>query len=242
MVPTFTVVRSTGEAPGFAPAVSSWLRRRPSPRPARPDTFTVPTVLHAGPPPGWRLPTRICTALQPASTGFELVDDQEALRHRFLTCTFPSRSPGTARPVVPDRPDFVAAAPTHPRRSPRAGCRQLHPAAATAKRSRSLTSIRNNSASWRTTCSSTPITATPSNRVGSSIKRALAFGEDGVVGGVPRDPEPVGDPGHGEVLHHQRPPTPTAARGGTASPAAPQPGWCLAATHARTRGSGSGAR
>jgi hypothetical protein len=28
MVPTFTVVRSTGEAPGFAPAVSSWLRRR----------------------------------------------------------------------------------------------------------------------------------------------------------------------------------------------------------------------
>ena len=52
MVPTFTVVRSTGEAPGFAPAVSSWLRRRPSPRPARPDTFTVPTVPRAGPPPG----------------------------------------------------------------------------------------------------------------------------------------------------------------------------------------------
>ena len=39
MVPTFTVVRSTGEAPGFAPAVSSWLRRRHSPRPARPDTY-----------------------------------------------------------------------------------------------------------------------------------------------------------------------------------------------------------
>ena len=28
MVPTFTVVRSTGEAPGFAPAASPWLRRR----------------------------------------------------------------------------------------------------------------------------------------------------------------------------------------------------------------------
>ena len=81
-------------------------------------------------------PARLRTALQPGSTGFELVDDQEALRHRFLTCTFPSRSPGPARPVVPDRPDFVAAAPTHPRRSPSAGCRQLHPAATTAKRSK----------------------------------------------------------------------------------------------------------
>ena len=42
---------------------------------------------------------------------------------------------------------------------------------------------------------------------------SLAFGEDGVVGGVPRDSEPVGDPGHGEVLHHQafqRPPQSTA--------------------------------
>lgn len=44
MVPTFTVVRSTGEAPGFAPAVSSWLRRRHSPRPVGLDTLAVPTV------------------------------------------------------------------------------------------------------------------------------------------------------------------------------------------------------
>lgn len=54
------------------------------------------------------------TAHQPGSTGFELVDDEEALRHRFLAYTFPSCSPGTTRPVVPDRPDFVAAAPTLP--------------------------------------------------------------------------------------------------------------------------------
>ena len=114
MVPTFTVVRSTGEAPGFAPAVSSRPRRRPSPRPARPDTLAVPAVPRPGPPPGWRRPARLRTALPPISTGFERVDDQEALRHRFLACTFPSRSPGTARPVVPDRPDFVAAAPTCP--------------------------------------------------------------------------------------------------------------------------------
>jgi hypothetical protein len=30
----------------------------------------------------------------------------------------------------------------------------------------------------------------------------LALGEDGVVGGVPRDPEPFGDPGDGEVSDH----------------------------------------
>ena len=102
-------------------------------------------------------------------------------------CTFPSRSPGTARPVVPDRPDFVAAAPTHPRRSPRAGCRQLHPAATTAKRSRSLTSIRNNSASWRTMCSSTPIDRDAVEPVRVVDQHPLAFGQDGVVGGVPGD-------------------------------------------------------
>ncbi|CCI52284.1 hypothetical protein BN13_2130002 [Nostocoides jenkinsii Ben 74] len=48
VVPTFTVVRSTGEVPGFAPAVSSWLLRRPSPRPARPGTCHRPD---SSPPP-----------------------------------------------------------------------------------------------------------------------------------------------------------------------------------------------
>ena len=64
----------------------------------------------------WLMTTtgRVRTAYQPRSTGFELVDDEEASRHRFLACTFPSCSPGTARPVVPNRPDFVAAAPTLP--------------------------------------------------------------------------------------------------------------------------------
>src|SRR5665647_1035031 len=134
-----------------------------------PTHTTVPTVPHPWRPPGWRPPGRLRTALQPASTGFELVEDQEASRHRFLTCTFPSCSPDPAHPAVLDRPDFVAAAPTQPRRSPGPGCRQLHPTATTAKRCRSLTSIRNNSASWRTTCSSTPITLTSSKRAGSSI-------------------------------------------------------------------------
>jgi putative transposase len=50
---------------------------------------------------------------------------------------------------VLNRPDFVAAAPTYPG-DPRIGCRQLHPTATTAEHRRSPTSIRHNSASWRT--------------------------------------------------------------------------------------------
>jgi hypothetical protein len=44
MVPTFTVVRSTGEVPGFAPCGLVVAGLRPSPRPVGPYTFTVPTV------------------------------------------------------------------------------------------------------------------------------------------------------------------------------------------------------
>lgn len=164
MVPTFTVVRSMGEVPGFAPAVSSWLRRSPSPRPAGPDTCHRSDSSPHRPPTGCRCSARVRTALPPRSTGFERVDDQEALRHRFLTYTVPSRSPGPTHPVVLGRPDFVAAAPTQTRRSPDPGCRQLHPAATTAWRWWSLTSIRNNSASWRTMCSSTPSMRTPRAR------------------------------------------------------------------------------
>lgn len=36
------------------------------------------------------------------------------MQHRFLAYTVLSRSPGPAHPVVLDRPDFVAAAPTLP--------------------------------------------------------------------------------------------------------------------------------
>jgi len=32
----------------------------------------------------------------------------------------------------------------------------------------------------------------------------LAFGQNGVVGGVPRDPETLSDTGHGQVLNHHR--------------------------------------
>jgi hypothetical protein len=42
MVPTFTDIRSTSEAPGFTPAALSQLRRRPSSRPAGPGMRNLP--------------------------------------------------------------------------------------------------------------------------------------------------------------------------------------------------------
>lgn len=68
--------------------------------------------------PSQEFPSRslgqVRTAYQPRSTGFELARSEEALHHRFLACTVPSRSPSPTHPVVLGRPDFVAAAPTLP--------------------------------------------------------------------------------------------------------------------------------
>jgi hypothetical protein len=50
----------------------------------------------------------------PDPPGSSWSSDEEALRHRFLTYTVPSCSPGPTHPVVLSRPDFVAAAPTLP--------------------------------------------------------------------------------------------------------------------------------
>lgn len=70
----------------------------------------------------------------PNPPDLELVQISRGVRHRFLAYTFPSCSPGPTHLAVLGRPDFVAAAPTLPRRSPRPGCRQLPPAATTAGR------------------------------------------------------------------------------------------------------------
>lgn len=161
MVPTFTVVLLTGEASGFA------LRYRrgyavdfhhdlPDPARHRSDSSIPVTTTNGG------LNKQLRIANQPSSTGLELGVDQEPLRHRFLSYTFPSCSPDTSHPVVLDRPDFVTATPTHPGRSPKTACRQLQLTATTVNQCRSFTSIRNDSTSWRTICAFTPITLTPS--------------------------------------------------------------------------------
>ena len=92
----------------------------------------------------------------------------------------------------------------------------------------------------RHTCSSTPMTRDAVEPVRVVDQDALALGQDGVVGGVPRDPEPFGDPGDGQVLDHdafQRPPQPAARQ---LRPRLGRLGWCLGATRARSRCTGSG--
>lgn len=105
----------------------------------------------------------VCTAIQPASTGFELAEVLRASQRWFLSSTFRSCLPGLHRPVVPVHPVVVGAA-LHPiwptrraRLSPastaplrRNGGTGLTPAhGLTAPRgARSLTSTRIISASW----------------------------------------------------------------------------------------------
>jgi hypothetical protein len=155
-VPMFTVVRSTGEAPGFAPAASSWLRRRPSPRPAGPSTSDRPDS--SPPAPAARLQPQT-SRYAPLSSPHPPGSSWPTMKRRDNTGSLriPSRLAHQTRPIrqcwtvltlsrlLPPSPAF-----------PGSGCRQLHPTATTAKRRRSPTSIRNNSASWRTMCSSTP--------------------------------------------------------------------------------------
>jgi hypothetical protein len=89
MVPTFTVVRSTGEASGYTPAASPRLRRR---------QFTVASQSKLRrpdlefPAPQFR---RVRAANQPTSTGLELADRQEASDTGFLR--IPSRLAHRAR-------------------------------------------------------------------------------------------------------------------------------------------------
>lgn len=62
---------------------------------------------------------------------------------------------------------------------------------------------------WRHTCSSTPTVVTPIEPGRVVDQDPSAFGQDGVVGGVPRHGQRLSDPGHAQVLHHnrnQRPP------------------------------------
>jgi hypothetical protein len=51
---------------------------------------------------------------QPISVKFELVGAKEALHHRFLAYSSPSRSPNPRHLTVLTRPGFVRAAPTLP--------------------------------------------------------------------------------------------------------------------------------
>ena len=102
--------RSMKEEPGSASAASPQVRRRPSSWPPRPTTSHRPRSS-----PTTR-PFRAAGAHrdQPVSVRFELVGAKEALHHRFLTYSSPSRSPNPRHLTVLTRPGFVRAAPTLP--------------------------------------------------------------------------------------------------------------------------------
>jgi hypothetical protein len=99
-VPTFTAFRSTGLAPGFAPAASSRLRG---------GTFTMtsqarPVESSQDFPHRPRASAEYAPLTSPHPPGSSWPDLQEGLQHRFLSCTVPSRSPspdrsGSVRPA-----------------------------------------------------------------------------------------------------------------------------------------------
>ena len=62
---------------------------------------------------------------------------------------------------------------------------------------------------WRQTCSSTPMTATPSNRAGSAISTRVPSANTALLAVFHDTAKPLGDPGHAQVLADngfQRPP------------------------------------
>jgi hypothetical protein len=143
MVPTFTVIRSTGEAPGFTPAVSPRLRRRPSPWPPSPG-FRDP-ARSSPPPSGSGYAPR--TSPDPPGSSWRLVKR----RNNTDSSRIPSRLAHRARPIRQCWTDATLSRllPPSPA-TPGSGFLQLHPTATAAGRWRSFTSIRTNSASWRT--------------------------------------------------------------------------------------------
>jgi len=159
--------------------------------------------------PGRELPSRntsrrIRTANQPRSTGLELAKHQEALQHRFLAYTFPSRSPDPAHPAVLDRSDFVAAAPTFPG-DPRIRLPPASPDRYDGQETKAFHLHPTNTApAWRTTGCFT------STRRGNEFHRILYYRTRWCTnvasrpklvirgGGVRRETRPIPCAGHGD--------------------------------------------
>jgi len=86
-VPVFTDRRLTKEEPGYTPAASPRLRRRPSPWPPGPTKEASPEVAH----PEVR---QARTAPSPDPPGSSWWDTLGGFTHRFLAYSFSSCSPG----------------------------------------------------------------------------------------------------------------------------------------------------
>ncbi len=135
MVPTFTMHRSTGEVPSFAPAASPHLRRRPSVWP--PHRHSEPaseSTTHRW----WS-----CTADRPTSTRLEPACAITELYPLVQTAFTPSRHACRTRTVWRCRPvpALSGLLPPSPA-SPGSGCPQLQRPAATGQRWSPFTSTR----------------------------------------------------------------------------------------------------
>jgi hypothetical protein len=104
----FTVIRSTEEEPDCVPAVSPWVRRRPSPWPPRAAGSHHP---RSSPPPDR---DSGCAPLPAQIRQVRAGEGLRDVRRRFLAYSSPSRSPGLHHLTVLAHPGLVGAAPTLP--------------------------------------------------------------------------------------------------------------------------------
>ena len=153
MVPTFTAVRSTGEAPGSTPAASPRLRRRLSPWPLGPNHAYPAREFPTLPEPNNRQRPQTTVGAHRSPARIHRVWSWPTLKRRNNTGSsrIPSRLAHRARSIRQYWTDPTSSRLLPPSPAiPGPGCRQLHPTATTARHRRSPTSVRSDSASWRT--------------------------------------------------------------------------------------------
>ena len=95
---------------------------------------------------------------------------------------------------------------------------------------------------WRHTCSSTPMTRTPSHRVGSLISERSASARTAVLAALPGHSQSLGDARHRQMMNDHAPPAPSAPLSVRAWRADRLLDSYPDATRENTPGTGSGAR
>jgi len=115
---------------------------------------------------------------RPTSARFEPVPTLRAVTRRFLTCTYPSRSPDPHHLAVLATPRLCQGRLPPSPAPPGSGCPQLQRAAATTRRRRPLTSSRSTSTSRRTLPSSEALGIQRDDRLVEPLDAAGVLGHD----------------------------------------------------------------
>ena len=150
----FTDRRLSKEEPGYTPAASPRLRRRPSPWPPAPAVVTSEGVAH----PRAR---RVRAAPSPDPPGSSWWDILGGFTHRFLAYSFSSCSPGPPPSGGAGPPRLCQGRLPPSPAPPGSGCPQLHQPAATDQRWRSLTPTRSTVRSTRGALPALPLVGFP---------------------------------------------------------------------------------